>query len=83
MSFVAKHVNTLLGGLVRGLLRAWVLIVPLVVALSLIRLGQLAYFWPSGYQVSTTDLASVVVQGLRFDLKVSAIAGFLLLLVLP
>jgi hypothetical protein len=51
--------------------------------LSLIRLGQLAYFWPTGYHVSTTDLASVVVQGFRFDLKVSAIAGFLLLLVLP
>lgn len=70
-------------GLLRGLLRAWVLIVPLVVALSLIRLGQLAYFWPSGYHVSTTDLASVLVQGFRFDLKVSAVAGFLLLLVLP
>ncbi len=70
-------------GLLRGLLRAWVLVVPLVVALSLIRLGQLAYFWPSGYHVSTTDLASVLVQGFRFDLKVSAVAGFLLLLVLP
>jgi len=70
-------------GLLRGLMRAWVLIVPLVVALSLIRLGQLAYFWPTGYHVSTTDLASVLVQGFRFDLKVSAVAGFLLLLVLP
>ena len=59
------------------------LVVPLVLALSLIRLGQLAYFWPTGFHVSTTDLASVVVQGFRFDLKVSAVAGFLLLLVLP
>ena len=56
---------------------------PLVVAQSLIRLGQLAHFWPSGYHAPGSDLASVVVQGLRFDLKVSAIAGFLLLLVLP
>lgn len=72
-----------LRGFLRGLLRAWVLVVPLVLALSLIRLGQLAYFWPAGYSASTADLATIVVQGLRFDLKVSAIAGFLLLLVLP
>lgn len=79
----ARTLNALLHGTLRGLLRAWVLVLPLVVALSLIRLGQLAYFWPTGFQVSTSDLASVVVQGLRFDLKVSAIGGFLLLLVLP
>ena len=77
----ARTLNALLHGTLRGLLRAWVLVLPLVVALSLIRLGQLAYFWPTGFQVSTSDLASVVVQGLRFDLKVSAIGGFLLLLV--
>jgi phosphoglycerol transferase MdoB-like AlkP superfamily enzyme len=82
-STTARTLTTVLHGTLRGLLRAWVLVVPLVVALSLIRLGQLAYFWPSGYHVSTTDLASVVVQGFRFDLKVSAVAGFLLLLVLP
>ena len=73
----------MLRGALRGLLRAWVLVVPLVVALSLIRLGQLAYFWPSGYHVAPADVASIAVQGFRFDLKVSAIAGFLLLLVLP
>ncbi len=84
MKFAPTHaLSTLLHGILRGLLRAWVLVVPLVVALSLIRLGQLADFWPRGYHVSTTDLASVVVQGFRFDLKVSAVAGFLLLLVLP
>jgi phosphoglycerol transferase MdoB-like AlkP superfamily enzyme len=70
-------------GFLRGLLRAWVLVVPLVLAMSLIRWGQLAYFWPVGYQVPTTDIATVVVQGFRFDLKVSAVIGFLLLLVLP
>jgi phosphoglycerol transferase MdoB-like AlkP superfamily enzyme len=82
-STIARTLNALLHGTLRGLLRAWVLVVPLVLALSLIRLGQLAYFWPTGYQVSSTDLASVLVQGFRFDLKVSAVAGFLLLLVLP
>jgi phosphoglycerol transferase MdoB-like AlkP superfamily enzyme len=87
MKPAAHHIHSLfhgsLRGFLRGLMRAWVLVVPLVVALSVIRLGQLAYFWPTGYQVSTTDLASVLVQGFRFDLKVSAVAGFLLLLVLP
>ncbi|MBX9816949.1 MAG: hypothetical protein K2X79_02915, partial [Burkholderiaceae bacterium] len=75
--------TTLLHGALRGLLRAWVLVVPLVLALTLIRLGQLAYFWPHGYQASGSDLTAVVVQGMRFDLKVSAIAGFVLLLLLP
>ena len=82
-SAIATTLNSLLHGMLRGLLRAWVLIVPLVVALSVIRLGQLAYFWPAGYQVSSSDFASVLVQGFRFDLKVSAVAGFLLLTVLP
>ena len=82
-SAIATTLNSLLHGVLRGLLRAWVLIVPLVVALSLIRLGQLAYFWPTGYRVSSSDLASVLLQGFRFDLKVSAVAGFLLLLFLP
>jgi glucan phosphoethanolaminetransferase (alkaline phosphatase superfamily) len=85
--FAVRHLSQFLHGslrgVLRGLMRAWVLVIPLVVALSVIRLGQLAYFWPTGFQVSTSDVASVVVQGLRFDLKVSAIAGFLLLLVLP
>ncbi|MBI2749849.1 MAG: sulfatase-like hydrolase/transferase [Burkholderiales bacterium] len=80
---LARTLTTILQGFLRGLLRAWVLVVPLVLALSLIRLGQLAYFWPAGFHASSTDLASVVVQGFRFDLKVSAVAGFLLLLVLP
>lgn len=73
----------LLNRILRGVLRAWVLVVPLVVALSVVRLGQLAHFWPGGYAPGFSDLATVVWQGLRFDLKVSAIAGFLLLLVLP
>jgi len=80
---LTRKLTTILQAFLRGVLRAWVLVVPLVVALSLIRLGQLAYFWPAGFHASSTDLASVVVQGFRFDLKVSAVAGFLLLLVLP
>ena len=81
--FTQSFLTGSLRGLLRGLMRAWVLVVPLVLALSVIRLGQLAYFWPAGYNVPTSDITSVVLQGFRFDLKVSAIAGFLLLLVLP
>ena len=80
---VKRFFNAFVGGLVRGLARAWLLVVPLVLALTLVRLGQLAYFWPRGYHAAASDIASVVVQGFRFDLKVSAIVGFLLLLVLP
>ena len=80
---VPRHASRIFNALLRGLFRAWVLALPLVVALSLIRWGQLAYFWPAGYQASSGDVAAALVQGARFDLKVSAIAGFLLLLVLP
>ena len=80
---IARTLNSILHGTLRGLLRAWVLVLPLVLVLSAIRIGQLVYFWPAGYQASNSDLASVLVQGLRFDLKVSAVAGFLLLLALP
>ena len=83
----ARHltsiVRTALRGFLRGLFRAWVMVVPLLVALSLIRLGQLLYFWPSGYHASGGDIEAVLFQGLRFDLKVSAVVGFLFLLVLP
>ncbi len=82
-STIARTLNSLLHGALRALMRAWVLVVPLVVALSVIRLGQLAYFWPQGFSAPATDITSVLIQGFRFDLKVSAIAGFLLLVILP
>jgi phosphoglycerol transferase MdoB-like AlkP superfamily enzyme len=66
-----------------GLVRAWLLVLPLVLVLSLIRWGQLIHFWPSGYHTPVSDVLTVAWQGFRFDLKVSAIAGFVLLLVLP
>lgn len=75
--------STTLRGFLRGLMRAWVLVVPLVLALSIIRVGQLAYFWPAGFHAPVGDLAAVLWMGLRFDLKVSAIAGVLLLFFLP
>jgi phosphoglycerol transferase MdoB-like AlkP superfamily enzyme len=80
---IRSVLSSILRDFLSALLRAWVLVVPLVVALSLIRLGQLAYFWPQGFSAPASDITSVLIQGFRFDLKVSAIAGFLLLLVLP
>lgn len=77
--YTARVVNALL----LGVLRAWLLVVPLVLALSLVRVGQLVHFWPAGYSAQTSDVAAVLWQGFRFDLKVSAIAGFLLLALLP
>jgi phosphoglycerol transferase MdoB-like AlkP superfamily enzyme len=82
-SFFYSIAHTTAHALVRGLWRAWLLIVPLVVVLSFIRWGQLAYFWPTGYQAQAFDVGAALLQGVRFDLKVSAIAGFLLLLLLP
>ncbi|OYT92737.1 MAG: hypothetical protein CFE43_06620 [Burkholderiales bacterium PBB3] len=83
LPLIRTFLSTTLNGFLRGLLRAWVLVVPLVVALSIIRIGQLAYFWPQGFSASASDITAILFQGFRFDLKVSAIAGFLLLLVLP
>jgi phosphoglycerol transferase MdoB-like AlkP superfamily enzyme len=80
---LARFLNTLLNGTLRGLLRAWVLILPLLVALSVIRWGQLAYFWPRDFHATPADLTAVAWQGMRFDLKVSAIAAFLLLVLFP
>ena len=81
-TLIRTFLSTVLRGGLRGLLRAWVLVVPLVVALSLIRLGQLAYFWPQGFAAPASDIVAVLFQGFRFDLKVSAIAAVLLLAVL-
>lgn len=83
LPLIRTFFSTTLRGFLRGLMRAWVLVVPLVLALSAIRLGQLAYFWPQGFAAPSSDITAILFQGFRFDLKVSAIAGFLLLLVLP
>ena len=78
-SFAARFFQSLVHGILRGLFRAWVLIVPLVLAMSLIRWVQIAHFWPEDFQAPWSDVFAVVFQGFRFDLKVAAIAGFLLM----
>jgi phosphoglycerol transferase MdoB-like AlkP superfamily enzyme len=77
--FLSRFFN----GILLGLVRAWLLVLPLVVVLSLIRWGQIVHFWPAGYTAAPGDVLAVAWQGFRFDLKVSAVAGFVLLLVLP
>jgi phosphoglycerol transferase MdoB-like AlkP superfamily enzyme len=61
-----------------ALLRAWLFVVISVVALGLIRLGQSWYLWPAGLSLAPLDGLKLVLQGLRFDLKVSAVLGILL-----
>ena len=77
------YLSRFFNGFLLGLIRAWLLVLPLVLVLSLIRWGQIVHFWPAGYSAPLSDLLAVAFQGFRFDLKVSAIAGFVLLLVLP
>jgi phosphoglycerol transferase MdoB-like AlkP superfamily enzyme len=83
LSKLTAYLSIFFNGLLRGLIRAWLLVLPLVLVLSLIRWGQIIHFWPAGYTTPASDVLAVAFQGLRFDLKVSAIAGFVLLLVLP
>ena len=82
-SHLLRYLSLFLNGLLRGLGRAWLLVLPLVLALSLIRWAQIFHFWPQGFAAAPTDVLAVAYQGFRFDLKVSAVAGFVLLLVLP
>lgn len=83
LSKIPAYLAVFFNGFLRGLIRAWLLVLPLVLVLSLIRWGQIIHFWPSGYATPVSDVLAVAWQGFRFDLKVSAIAGFVLLLVLP
>ncbi|MGQ0710546.1 MAG: LTA synthase family protein [Rhodoferax sp.] len=80
---VRTYFSCFLRAALRGVFRAWLLVLPLVLVLSTIRALQLFHFWPAGFSASAGDVAAALLMGLRFDLKVSAIAGFLLLLVLP
>jgi phosphoglycerol transferase MdoB-like AlkP superfamily enzyme len=82
-SFLQTILRQGASGALRALVYAWLLVLPLVLVLCLVRWGQLVYFWPSDFSSSTADIAAALWQGLRFDLKVAAIAGFLLLPVLP
>ena len=83
INYLLRPVITYFKGLPRGLLRAWLLVLPLTLVLSLVRGLQTAHFWPDGFHVPASDVALAAFQGFRFDLKVSAIAAFLLLLLLP
>jgi len=68
----------LLGALASATLQAWVMVLCVACALSLLRVGQIAWHWPEGFNAPLADLWSVVFQGARFDLKVCAAAAILL-----
>ena len=67
----------------RGLLRACLMVVPLVTVMTLVRVLQMVYFWPEAFHVPASEVGMALLQGFRFDLKVSAIAAFLSLVFLP
>lgn len=60
-------------------LQAWVIVLCVAATLSLLRIAQIAWHWPSGFEASWSDLVTVLFQGARFDLKVSAAAVVLLM----
>ncbi len=75
-----------LGALSTAVLQAWLMVLCLALVLSVLRVGQIAWHWPSEFQASWPDLWTVVFQGARFDLKVCAAAALLffpLLFILP
>jgi phosphoglycerol transferase MdoB-like AlkP superfamily enzyme len=71
-----------LTALATALLQGWVMLLCLAAVLSLLRVMQMVWHWPSGLSAPLSDLWVVVFQGARFDLKVCAAAALLLLPVL-
>lgn len=67
-----------LAALASATLQAWAMVLCLAFVLSLLRLGQIAWHWPEGFQTTWSDLWAVVYQGARFDLKVCAAAALLI-----
>ena len=67
-----------LGALASATLQAWVMVLCTAFVLSLLRVGQIAWHWPEGFQTTWPDLWAVVYQGARFDLKVCAAAAILI-----
>ena len=68
-----------LAKLATATLQAWVMLLCVAAVLSLLRIGQIAWHWPQGFEPPLSDLWLVVFQGARFDLKVCAAASILLL----
>lgn len=71
-----------LAALASATLQAWLMVLCVAMMLGLLRAGQIAWHWPSGFSAPLFELWMVVFQGARFDLKVCAAAAVLLLPVL-
>lgn len=75
-----------LAALSSSILQAWVIVLCVAVTLSVLRVMQTAWHWPSGFEAQWSELLALFFQGARFDLKVSAAAAVLflpLLLLMP
>jgi phosphoglycerol transferase MdoB-like AlkP superfamily enzyme len=84
--FSRKFARHLLGVFSSAILQAWVIVLCAAVTLSVLRIMQIVWLWPSGFDAPWADIFTVLLQGARFDLKVSAAAAVLflpLLLILP
>ncbi|MDH4215422.1 MAG: LTA synthase family protein [Gallionella sp.] len=80
MSFFSrKFARHSLGVLSASMLQAWVIVLCVAATLSVLRVLQIAWHWPSGLEAPWSDISIVLLQGARFDLKVSAAAAVLLL----
>lgn len=62
-----------------AILQAWVIVLCVAATLSVLRIMQIAWYWPSDCDARWSDIFAMLLQGARFDLKVSA-AGVVLLL---
>lgn len=74
-----KFARRSLGGFSQAILQAWVIVLCVAITLSVLRIIQITWHWPSGFEAPWADIFTVLFQGLRFDLKVSAAAAVLLL----
>ena len=68
-----------LAALSSATLQAWIIVLCVALALSLLRIMQLVWHWPGTFTAPWSDLLAVILQGARFDLKVSAAAAVLFL----
>lgn len=87
MSFSPRQISLkLLSVFSIATLQAWVIVLCVAITLTVLRMIQLAWHWPTGFEAQWADLFAVTLQGARFDLKVSAAAAVLflpLLMILP
>jgi len=73
MSYSSRDLaRRFLGVLSSSFLQAWIIALCVAATLSVLRIMQIIWLWTSGFAATWPDLFTVLLQGTRFDLKVSA-----------